>query len=106
MSAASIDRAACTAPAARRLLDEPTSESRKEPRSGTRGGRCVTLTGDKRSTWFDHEAGEGGGALDLIARGTERKEALRSASTLADELTGWYRRRKPRAYAKRAGARP
>jgi hypothetical protein len=50
--------------------------SKIELRFGKQGSRSVDL---KKGTWFDHEAKEGGGVLDLIARETGRKgqEAIR-----------------------------
>ncbi len=39
-----------------------------ERRWGTRGSFSVELTAAKRGLWFDHEAGEGGDAFDLIQR--------------------------------------
>jgi hypothetical protein len=63
-------------PVARELLGEPNRamSSKKELRFGTRGSLAVDL---KKGTWFDHEAGEGGGLLDLITRETGRKEKAR-----------------------------
>ncbi len=70
MTATAVDWAAYMAPAARKLRGEPSYESRDELRFGGRGSLCVTLTGERRGTWYDHEAGEGGGVLDLIRRET------------------------------------
>ncbi|WP_424813551.1 topoisomerase [Roseococcus sp. YIM B11640] len=55
-------------PVARRLLGEPNSElsDRNTLRFGGRGSVAVEIAGDKAGTWYDHEAGEGGGVLDLI----------------------------------------
>jgi hypothetical protein len=52
-------------PVARKLLGEPTDDNRikQELRFGTRGSLSVSLT---KGTWFDHEAGEGGGVLDFV----------------------------------------
>lgn len=63
------------------LLGRSTSISRREMRWGRRGSRCLTLVGEKRGLWFDHERGIGGDMLDLIAdvRGTGRGEAIRIA---------------------------
>ena len=52
-------------PVARALLGEPSRRSRSELRFGRRGSLSVAL---KAGTWFDHEAGEGGGVLDLVRR--------------------------------------
>lgn len=55
-------------PVARRLLGEPnkTLSSRDQLRFGTRGSIAVQIAGPKKGTWFDHEAGCGGGVLDLV----------------------------------------
>jgi hypothetical protein len=50
------------------LLGEPTSRSRHERRWGRRGSLSLRLSGPKRGLWFDHERGEGGDLLDLVAR--------------------------------------
>jgi hypothetical protein len=47
----------------------PHRSSRRELRWGNNGSRSVDL---EKGTWFDHEAQEGGGCLDLIARETGR----------------------------------
>ena len=54
-------------PVARELMGEPTEESasKGEMRFGTRGSLSVNL---KAGTWFDHEADEGGGLIDLVKR--------------------------------------
>jgi 5S rRNA maturation endonuclease (ribonuclease M5) len=61
---------------ASKLLGEPNHKlsSKTELRYGTHGSLSVDLT---KGTYYDHEAGHGGGVLDLIeaktgARGTER----------------------------------
>jgi RecA-family ATPase len=63
-------------PVALELLGEPNRamSSKTELRFGTRGSLSVDL---KKGTWYDHEVGEGGGALDLITRETGRKEQER-----------------------------
>jgi putative DNA primase/helicase len=57
-------------PVARRLLGEPnpSMSSRDELRFGTHGSLSVKIAGDNRGTWFDHEANEGGGVIDLVRR--------------------------------------
>jgi len=52
-------------PVARDLLGEPNERlsSKTELRFGTNGSMAVDLG---KGTWFDHEAGEGGGVLDLL----------------------------------------
>jgi putative DNA primase/helicase len=63
-----IDFAALLAPVARRLLGDPNKQlsTRSELRFGTHGSLAVVVAGDKRGTWFDHEANEGGGVLELL----------------------------------------
>jgi predicted P-loop ATPase len=69
---------------ARRLLGEPNKHlsTKDELRFGTHGSLSVDL---EKGTFYDHEAGEGGGVLDLIARekGGRNGEAL---DWLRDEL--------------------
>jgi hypothetical protein len=60
-----IDFRALMEPVARKLLGEPNHALSKdgELRFGSRGSLSVNLT---NGTWYDHEAGKGGGVLDLI----------------------------------------
>lgn len=62
---------------AQRLYGEPTSTTRDELRFRSRGSLSVKIGGPSKGTFFDHEAGVGGGVLDLIASsiGGERREA-------------------------------
>lgn len=62
-----VDFVALMGPVACHLLGEPNwaLSSAKELRFGTRGSISVDLI---KGTWFDHEAGVGGGVLDLIRR--------------------------------------
>ncbi|ABS66337.1 AAA ATPase [Xanthobacter versatilis] len=55
---------------AERLLGPPNHRlsSKDEWRYGTNGSLSVKIGGPHKGTWADHEAGEGGGVLDLIAR--------------------------------------
>lgn len=66
-------------PVARLLLGEPNDKLSRgdELRFGTNGSLRITLRGDQRGTWRDHEAGEGGGVLDLVIhkQGGDRKGA-------------------------------
>src|SRR4051794_20865151 len=50
---------------ARRFWGEPNPRhsSKKELRWGSNGARSVDVT---KGTWFDHEAGQGGGVLDFL----------------------------------------
>ena len=67
------------------LLGEPTQKRGNERRYGNRGSLSINLA---NGTWFDHEANEGGGVLDLIRRqGYEQPEAwLRSEGLMAQPL--------------------
>jgi predicted P-loop ATPase len=51
--------------AAKKLWGEPTSSDRNEMRFGARGSKAIRLDD---LTWFDHEAQEGGGTLELMMR--------------------------------------
>jgi hypothetical protein len=68
------------------LLGEPSSRSRRELRWGRRGSLWVSCAGQKRGTWYDHERGQGGDLLDLIAR--ERGVPLRDAIAIARDMLG------------------
>jgi hypothetical protein len=70
------DIAASMPAVAAALLGEANRKmsSRYETRWGTKGSMSVDL---QKGTWFDHEAGVGGGVLDLIRR--ERKCTTREA---------------------------
>jgi hypothetical protein len=63
------------------LLGEPSSQSRREYRWGTRGSLWLGLAGADRGRWYDHEHGKGGDLVDLIARqrGVQLGEAIRIA---------------------------
>ncbi|MGV4857091.1 VapE domain-containing protein [Acetobacter senegalensis] len=58
---------ACMKDVAVSLLGEPNSSlsDKRELRFGTRGSLSVDLT---KGTWYDNEAGEGGGAIALVMR--------------------------------------
>lgn len=68
MSTARIDFGALMEPVARYVLGHPNQElsTDKELRFGTRGSVSVPISGDHRGVFFDHEAGVGGGLLDLL----------------------------------------
>jgi hypothetical protein len=63
------------------LLGEPSSQSRLEYRWGRRGSLWLCRVGADRGRWYDHEHGEGGDLIDLIARrrGVQLGEAIRIA---------------------------
>jgi hypothetical protein len=67
---AAEDLSAFIEPVARVLLGEPNGpmSSQSELRFGNHGSMSVDL---KKGVWHDHEAGEGGGVLDLIERYTK-----------------------------------
>jgi putative DNA primase/helicase len=50
------------------LWGEPTSRSRREWRFGRRGSKSLCVGGPKRGHNYDHEVGQGGDMLDLVAR--------------------------------------
>jgi len=52
---------------ARELLPRGRLDGRNW-RVGSRGSLSIELTGDRIGLWFDHEAGAGGDALDLVAQ--------------------------------------
>ena len=65
----------------------PAFSSEHEWRYGARGSLAVDL---RKGTWFDHEVGEGGGALDLVERetrliGPDRIDWLKRNGYLPDE---------------------
>ena len=63
-------------PVARALLaEEPTTETDDELKFGARGSLAIDL---KKGTWFDHEAGRGGGVLAFVMerRSTDKAGAL------------------------------
>lgn len=64
-----IDWPAIMAPVARRLLGEPNRSlsSQHDRRYGTHGSLSVDL---RKGRWYDHEACDGGGVVDLIRRET------------------------------------
>lgn len=93
MSGGDIDFVALMPIVAQRLLGEPNRNlsSKAELRYGNHGSLSVDII---NGTWFDHEAGKGGGVLDLIAYKTGRDangaaggavDWLREERILADE---------------------
>ncbi|MGM0584462.1 MAG: AAA family ATPase [Pseudomonadota bacterium] len=77
MNDASHDFATLAPEVAREILGDPNPafSGRNEWRYGSRGSLSIDLDAGR---WFDHEANEGGGVLDLLRRerGLERREAL------------------------------
>ncbi len=60
------------------LLGKPVARAGQEWRWGRKGSLLVVIAGPRAGMWFDHEAGEGGGLVDLVGRvrGLHRREAL------------------------------
>ena len=60
------------------LLGRPTFRAGQEWRWGRKGSLSVVIGGAKAGMWFDHEAGDGGGFVDLVGRdlGLSRGDAL------------------------------
>ena len=82
-----MDFARFMEPIARALLGEPNAHlsdlKKGELRYHNHGSLVINL---KKGTWYDHEAGEGGGVLDLITREkgiTDSAERIREAKELA-----------------------
>jgi hypothetical protein len=88
-------------PVARKLLGEPNEglSSGHELRFGTRGSMAVDL---KKGSWFDHEAGNGGGPLELVERETGRKGVERFEWIEQEGL----RDKKSRSHGSTNGQRP
>ena len=66
-------------PVAQELLGEPVRRSAGgEWRYRRKGSLAVHVDGPRRGSWRDHEAGVGGGVLDLLehVEGLERDDAL------------------------------
>ncbi len=82
-----VDFVALMGPVACYLLGEPNQKlsSPNELRFGTHGSLSVDLI---KGTWFDHEAGVGGGVLDLI----RREKGFHGAVSCMD----WIERESPR----------
>jgi AAA domain len=86
-------------PLAQSLLGEPNRaySSEHELRYGSKGSLSVDL---RKGTWFDHEANEGGGALDLVTRetklkGPERLDWLKSHGFLFETVQTNYASPRP-----------
>jgi hypothetical protein len=79
-----MDFARFMEPIARGLLGDPNPKlsKPKQLRYGTNGSLAIDLI---KGTWYDHEAQQGGGVLDLITRvtGLEGAERIRTAEELA-----------------------
>lgn len=49
------------------MLGKPTRRTARHWRWNRRGSFSAVITGAKAGTWFDHEAGIGGGPFEFIA---------------------------------------
>ena len=78
MTAPALDFTALARPVALALLGDPNPRmsTARELRYGRKGSLTVRLDSGQ---WFDHESGDGGGVLDLVARerGGDRAAAAR-----------------------------
>ena len=75
------------------LLGEPNARmsTARELRYGARGSLAVHVGGERAGTWRDHEAGEGGGVLDLVTR----ERGSRAAALAWLEAEGFIGQRDP-----------
>ena len=81
------------------LLGRPTLRVGQEWRWGRKGSLSVVIGGAKAGMWFDHEAGDGGGLVDLVAhkKGFSRTEALDwTAHRIGMAGTSWTSERRQR----------
>lgn len=69
---------------------KPTSRLNHHWRFGGKGSLAVIVSGAKRGSWFDHEAGVGGDALGLVAH--LRRCSMREAYAWAGAWLGLERR--------------
>ena len=71
---------------ARALLGEPNPRlsTAREHRYGTHGSLAVHVGGEYAGTWRDHEAGEGGGVLDLVKREAGARDNREAMAWLRD----------------------
>jgi len=63
---------------AEELFGPASIKSAREWRWGNQGSLAIIIAGAKSGVWFDHEAGTGGGFVDLVMReyGMDKKSAL------------------------------
>jgi conjugative transfer relaxase protein TraI len=74
-----------------KLLGEPKKKLGREWRYGSnKGSLIITMQGDKRGFWYDHQTGEGGHLISLIAKqyGYLSKEEFRKTLDMAARLLG------------------
>ena len=87
-----VDWVRVTVAVAAEFRGPPTRTSRREMRWGRKGSLQVTNAGAKAGTWYDYEAGKGGGAISLVCHltGVSRRDAvewLRRRGLLPDSST-------------------
>jgi putative DNA primase/helicase len=71
----------------RDLLGLPSRKSARQWRWNRRGSLSAAIAGTKAGTWFDHEAGCGGGPLELIVR--QHGGTWREAADWGRRWLGW-----------------
>ncbi len=71
----------------RDLLGPPSRKGARQWRWNRRGSLSAAIAGPKAGTWFDHEAGCGGGPLELIAR--QHGGSWREAADWGRRWLGW-----------------
>lgn len=88
----------------------PTSRAGSEIRFRSKGSLAVAVSGPKRGSWHDHEAGQGGDTLGLVAHllGVPMREAYRWALDWLGGAAGYADRqeRKATVRAPQAAAEP
>lgn len=72
---------------------EPTTRAGRHWRFGSKGSLAVVVEGAERGAWFNHEAGQGGDALGLVAH--LRRCPMRDAFAWAAAWLGMERRPAP-----------
>jgi len=85
---------------AEELFGPASIKSAREWRWGNQGSLAIIIAGAKSGVWFDHEAGTGGGFVDLVAReyGMDKKSALRwTADRIGFDFAPHPNLRKPAA---------
>jgi hypothetical protein len=91
------------------LLGRPSSASGRELRFGKRGSFALRRDGAKRGCWYDHERGEGGDMLSLLARerGVRLGDAMRIAKRdyLGDAIVASPRRHLAPRQAHKSGTK-
>lgn len=80
-----VDNVACVA---RAILGEPNQNmsSKAELRFGQKGSRAVVISGPKKGSYYNHEAGSGGDLFVLIQR--ECNVGFKEALTIAEQFVG------------------